>query len=168
MPAFKDSEFMTVRDKELVLAQWRRFVERGFNFEHFTDRLYKHLTLHCSFIAHFDRSGFYSTYFENPEATIQIPPAVRRRPRLHLRRVRKLVVDRGRVRGHQQGHVRRRRGQQEQALRRTGAEGQGKGPRHREQSARQARHQQPIESRKPESSIVGVSNIGLRQLLPRD
>jgi hypothetical protein len=26
MPAFKDSEFMTVRDKELVLAQWRRFV----------------------------------------------------------------------------------------------------------------------------------------------
>jgi hypothetical protein len=71
MSGFKDSEFMTVRDKELVSAQWRRFVERGFNFEHFTDRLYKHLTRHCSFIAHFNRSGFYSTYFENPEATIR-------------------------------------------------------------------------------------------------
>jgi hypothetical protein len=71
MSGFKDSEFMTVRGKELVLAQWRRFVERGFNFEHFSDRLYKHLTLHASFIAHFDRRGFYSTYFENPEATLR-------------------------------------------------------------------------------------------------
>jgi hypothetical protein len=71
MPAFKDSEFMTVRDKELVLAQWRRFVERGFNFEHFSDRVYKHLTLHASFIAHFDRRGFFSTYFDDPEATIR-------------------------------------------------------------------------------------------------
>jgi hypothetical protein len=70
MVEFKDAQFMTVREKELVLAQWRRFVERGFNFEHFTDRLCKHLTLHCSFIAHFNRNGFYSTYFENPEATI--------------------------------------------------------------------------------------------------
>jgi hypothetical protein len=71
MSGFKDSEFMTVRDKELVLAQWRRFVERGFSFEHFTDRIYKQLSLHCSFIAHFDRRGFYSTYFENPEATLR-------------------------------------------------------------------------------------------------
>jgi hypothetical protein len=71
MQAFKDSEFMTVRDKELVLAQWRRFVERGFNFEHFTDRIYKHLSLHASFIAHFDRRGFFATYFDDPEATIR-------------------------------------------------------------------------------------------------
>ncbi len=71
MPAFKDSEFMTAREKELVLAQWRRFIERGFNFEHFSDRIYKHLTLHASFIAHFDRRGFFATYFEDPEATIR-------------------------------------------------------------------------------------------------
>ena len=71
MDGFKDAEFMSAREKELVLAQWKRFVERGFNFEHFTDRLYKFLTLHASFIAHFNRSGFYSTYFEDPEATIR-------------------------------------------------------------------------------------------------
>ena len=70
MSEFKDSEFMTARDKELVLAQWKRFVERGFSFEHFTDRVYKHLSLHASFIAHFDRQGFFSTYFEDPETTI--------------------------------------------------------------------------------------------------
>jgi len=71
MVGFKDVQFMSAREKELVLAQWKRFMERGFGFEHFTDRIYKHLTLHCSFIAHFDRNGFYSTYFENPEATIR-------------------------------------------------------------------------------------------------
>jgi hypothetical protein len=47
MEGFKDAEFMSAKEKELVLAQWKRFVERGFNFEHFTDRLYKFLTL-CS------------------------------------------------------------------------------------------------------------------------
>ena len=71
MSEFKDSEFMIARDKELVLAQWKRFVERGFSFEHFTDRIYKHLSLHASFIAHFDRPGFFSTYFEDPETTIR-------------------------------------------------------------------------------------------------
>ena len=71
MSNFRDSQFMTGREKELVLAQWKRFIERGFSFEHFTDRLYKFLTLHASFIAHFNRNGFYSTYFENPEATIR-------------------------------------------------------------------------------------------------
>jgi hypothetical protein len=70
MVGFKDAQFMSAREKELVLAQWKRFMERGFGFEQFTDRIYKHLTLHCSFIAHFNRNGFYSTYFENPEATI--------------------------------------------------------------------------------------------------
>jgi hypothetical protein len=71
MSEFKDSEFMTAKEKGLVLAQWRRFVERGFNFEHFSDRIYKHLTLHASFIAHFDRRGFFATYFDDPEATIR-------------------------------------------------------------------------------------------------
>ncbi len=71
MSNFRGSPFMTAREKELVLAQWKRFVERGFNFKHFTERIYKQLTLHASFIAHFNRSGFFSTYFENPEATIR-------------------------------------------------------------------------------------------------
>lgn len=56
-------EFMTASEKHIVLRAWRIFLKYGLRFDHFTDRLYKHLTLHCSFIAHYDRSGFYSVYF---------------------------------------------------------------------------------------------------------
>jgi len=34
-----------------------------------SDRLYKHLINHCSFIAHYNRAGFYATYFEKGEDT---------------------------------------------------------------------------------------------------
>ncbi len=63
----KDTQYMTGKEKEMVLKQWITFIKNGFKFEHFTDRLYKHLTLHCSFIAHFDRVGFFNTYFIKPE-----------------------------------------------------------------------------------------------------
>ncbi|GAH39216.1 unnamed protein product [marine sediment metagenome] len=33
--------------------------------EQFNKPLYNHLIQHCSFIAHYDRAGFYSTYFES-------------------------------------------------------------------------------------------------------
>lgn len=62
---FRDSEFMTAREKQLALKGWVRFLKRGLRFEDFTDRLYKHLHLHCSFHAHYNRAGFYQTYFEN-------------------------------------------------------------------------------------------------------
>lgn len=67
----KDVQFMTAKEKEMVLKQWITFIKNGMKAEHFTDRIYKHLSLHCSFIAHFDRRGFYSTYFERPEDTIR-------------------------------------------------------------------------------------------------
>ena len=60
---FTDVEFMTAKEKELVLKQWCTFLQYGCKWEHFTQRLYEHLTLHCSFIAHFNRSGFYDVYF---------------------------------------------------------------------------------------------------------
>ncbi|MBI4258305.1 MAG: hypothetical protein HY619_05055 [Thaumarchaeota archaeon] len=71
MHELKDSEFLTAKEKAIVLKQWKRFIENGLRFEDFTERLYKHLHLHCSFIAHFSRGGFYATYFENPEHTIR-------------------------------------------------------------------------------------------------
>lgn len=37
----------------------------------FTNNLYKYLSLHCEFIAHFDRAGFHATYFTNPEMTVK-------------------------------------------------------------------------------------------------
>jgi hypothetical protein len=65
--AFRDVEFMSAREKRLVLNAWVRFLKNGLRFEDFSDRLYRHLTLHCSFIAHYNRAGFYQTYFENGE-----------------------------------------------------------------------------------------------------
>src|SRR5437016_10979051 len=67
--AFRDAEFMRARDKELVLKAWLRFLKNGLRFEDFSKRLYEHLHLHCSFIAHYDRAGFYAEYFERGEDT---------------------------------------------------------------------------------------------------
>ncbi len=67
--AFRDAEFMSAREKLLVLKAWVRFLKNGLRWEDFSDRLYKHLTLHCSFIAHYSREGYYATYFENGEDT---------------------------------------------------------------------------------------------------
>jgi len=79
---------MTAKEKELVLQNWEAFlkalvanvgktyVDRHGNklpepFKKFSKRLYEHLHLHCSFIAHYSIAGFYSTYFDDPEDTIR-------------------------------------------------------------------------------------------------
>ena len=66
---FRDSEFMSAREKLLVQKAWVRFLKNGLRREDFSDRLYMHLINHCSFIAHYNRVGFYATYFENGEDT---------------------------------------------------------------------------------------------------
>jgi len=74
---FKDVKFMTVKEKELVLKQWNRFIKALTEDEvekipnRFTKRIYEHLHLHCSFIAHYGISGFYNTYFADPEDTVK-------------------------------------------------------------------------------------------------
>ncbi len=65
----KDSEFMSAEQKKRMLRQWDRFVERAFGFELFTNAVYQHLNLHCGFIAHYNRSGFYSTYWNGDFVT---------------------------------------------------------------------------------------------------
>ncbi len=65
---FTDAQYMTAQQKRRVLGDWMRFFAGGMEFKRFTKRLYEHLTLHCSFIAHFNRQGFYQTYFADPEA----------------------------------------------------------------------------------------------------
>lgn len=69
MPKFQDAKFMSASAEELVLKQWITFIRGGFQWKHFTERLYEHLHQHSSFIAHYNRLGFYQTYFENPEDT---------------------------------------------------------------------------------------------------
>ena len=68
---FKDSEFMTAREKRLVLANWKRFLKHGLKEKHFTRRLYNHLHLHLGYIAHYNIGGFYATYFECGADTIE-------------------------------------------------------------------------------------------------
>ncbi len=66
---FTDVQFMTAKEKQLVLKSWETFLQHGLKKEHFTKRLYDHLRLHCGFIAHFNIHGFYSTYFEAGQDT---------------------------------------------------------------------------------------------------
>lgn len=61
----QDSQFMSAVEKERVLKDWERFLTSGLKWEKFTKALYHHLIQHCSFIAHYDRAGFFSTYFES-------------------------------------------------------------------------------------------------------
>ncbi len=68
---FRDVPFMSAREKGLVLTAWVQFLRNGLRFEDFSRRLYEHLHLHCQFIAHYDRAGFYRTYFENGEDTMR-------------------------------------------------------------------------------------------------
>jgi hypothetical protein len=61
----QDSKFMTAEQKKKVLRQWNRFIEGGFSSHLFTAAIYQHLNLHCGFIAHYNRLGFYSTYWND-------------------------------------------------------------------------------------------------------
>ncbi len=66
---FRDVQFMSASEKRRVLKQWETFLKYGCKKEHFTKPLYHHLIQHCSFIAHYDLHGFYSTYFRAGEDT---------------------------------------------------------------------------------------------------
>lgn len=61
----KDTQFMSATEKESTLKAWERFLKNGCQEGQFTKALYHHLIQHCMFIAHYDRGGFYGTYFTN-------------------------------------------------------------------------------------------------------
>ena len=74
---FKTTEFMTENEKKQVLRDWKKFLNALIEdysklnldwnaYNTFTDRLYNHLHLHCGYIAHFSRDGFFSRYFTGP------------------------------------------------------------------------------------------------------
>jgi len=60
---FTDTKFMSANEKAKVYNAWKRFLKGGCRFTQFTKALYLHLTLHCSFIAHYNRACFYNFYF---------------------------------------------------------------------------------------------------------
>jgi len=66
---FKDVQFLSAKEKEKVLRQWIRFLDSDFDEQAFGEALYSHLIQHCSFIAHYDRQGFWNTYFADEADT---------------------------------------------------------------------------------------------------
>lgn len=67
---FRDEQFMSAAEKEKVLRAWTRFLKSGCAKPQFTEALYHHLNQHCSFIAHYDRHGFFAFYFECPSRNL--------------------------------------------------------------------------------------------------
>lgn len=83
---FQDAPYMSAAEKALVLKQWKRFLFKlatcdfskttGCDYgtfpagleKAFPDRLYKHLSLNFGFIAHYNRYGFLSARFGDPQA----------------------------------------------------------------------------------------------------
>lgn len=70
---------MPATERRCVLAQWRRFLQvlaRNYAdkdrcFLAFPEALYCHLIQHCSFIAHYNRFGFFGHYFERGDDTLR-------------------------------------------------------------------------------------------------
>jgi hypothetical protein len=80
---FTDTKFMTAKEKELTVKAFDKFVKAlsetrlgelsygsscmGMNelCKKFSKRLYNHLIQHEGFIAHYDRFGFFATYFDD-------------------------------------------------------------------------------------------------------
>src|SRR5208283_503762 len=61
--SFTTVKFLSADEKRKILKRWTAFVKNGFQWHLFTDAVYHHLSLHCGYIAHFDRHGFYTTYW---------------------------------------------------------------------------------------------------------
>lgn len=62
---FQATEFATAEDKAWFGNQLLAFVEAGFPESKFTKALYDRLNATFGFIAHFNRDGFWDTYFTN-------------------------------------------------------------------------------------------------------
>ncbi len=60
---FTDSKWLSADEKRKILKQWTGFVKNGFPETSFTTAIYEHLHLHCGYIAHYNKHGFYGEYW---------------------------------------------------------------------------------------------------------
>ena len=60
---FADSKWLSADEKRKVLKQWTAFVKNGFPETLFTRSIYEHLHLHCGYIAHYNKQGYYGEYW---------------------------------------------------------------------------------------------------------
>lgn len=62
---FTDTQFMTKEEKLKIYKNFVSFLNNHFKESLFTKNLYTELTMHFGFIAHYNKNGFYSEYFES-------------------------------------------------------------------------------------------------------
>lgn len=62
----QSTQFMTAVAKGRVLQAWERFLKSGLKKKVFSEPLYRHITMNCSFCAYFNREGFYAHFFSEP------------------------------------------------------------------------------------------------------
>lgn len=93
-----DTQFMSAKEKELVLKQWKNFLRklkasdfgnlRGSDYGYFpndlnkpfTERLYKYLSSHFGFIAHYNRYGFLAERFGGFDKSVETLNQMRAQP----------------------------------------------------------------------------------------
>jgi hypothetical protein len=68
---FKDVDFLTSLEKYQIAKHFQTFVKNGFQRKDFNKRVYEHLHLHCSFIAHYNIDGFYYEYFNGSKTDLK-------------------------------------------------------------------------------------------------
>ena len=60
---FTDTKWLSADEKRKILRQWTSFVKNGFAETLFTGSIYEHLHLHCGYIAHYNKHGYYGEYW---------------------------------------------------------------------------------------------------------
>ncbi len=60
---FTATQWSTVQDKATFAKQFVRFVQSDFAARHFTERFYRRLSKTFGHIAHYNRAGFWDTFF---------------------------------------------------------------------------------------------------------
>jgi hypothetical protein len=60
---FQTEPLHSSAEKARTVRAYIQFAASGFEARHFTRAVYLELYLHCGFIAHYDRHGFYAEYF---------------------------------------------------------------------------------------------------------
>ncbi len=60
---FTPTKWETAKDKAAFANRFVRFVESDFALKHFTEKFYRRLTNTFGHIAHYNRGGFFETFF---------------------------------------------------------------------------------------------------------
>ena len=63
MSKYTATKWNTAEDKKQFVAQFKKFVEKDFPEHLFTKKFYQRLSIMGGHIAHYDKFGFYSTWF---------------------------------------------------------------------------------------------------------